>query len=53
MTQTQQLKEKATILENAIASVISEGKKVTYDLGGTAKTTEMGDAIIKRIKYGN
>ncbi len=46
-------KEKATILENAIASVISEGKKVTYDLGGTAKTTEMGDAIIERIKYGN
>ncbi|MFN3966195.1 MAG: isocitrate/isopropylmalate dehydrogenase family protein [Endomicrobiia bacterium] len=46
-------KEKAQKLENAIASVISEGKTVTYDLGGNAKTSEMGDAIIERIKYGS
>jgi len=44
--------EKAKVLENAIASVISEGKKVTYDLGGTATTKEMGNAIIEKIKYG-
>ena len=32
---------------NAVCRVIGEGKKVTYDLGGTAKTSEMTDEIIR------
>ncbi len=35
-------------LEDAVAKVIAEGENVTYDLGGTAGTNEMADAIINR-----
>jgi isocitrate dehydrogenase (NAD+) len=41
--------EAATRLEQAVADVIREGKQVTYDLGGTAGTREMGDAIIAKL----
>ncbi|MDR2426588.1 MAG: isocitrate/isopropylmalate dehydrogenase family protein [Endomicrobium sp.] len=37
-------------LEKAVAAVIEEKKCVTYDLGGTAGTKEMGQAIIKKLK---
>lgn len=36
-------------LESAIAEVISEGKVITYDLGGNAKNFEMGKEIIKKL----
>jgi isocitrate dehydrogenase (NAD+) len=36
-------------LEQAIIDVITEGKNVTYDLGGKAGTREMGDAIIEKL----
>ena len=36
-------------LETAVAEVIREGKQVTYDLGGTAGTREMGDAVIAKL----
>ncbi len=39
----------ANRLEKAIADVIKEGKQVTYDLGGTAGTKEMGEAIIAKL----
>jgi len=42
-------REIAKKLEKAIATVITEGKTVTYDLGGNAKTREMGQAIIKEL----
>jgi isocitrate dehydrogenase (NAD+) len=37
-------------LEKAVSDVIAEKKKVTYDLGGTAGTKEMGQAIIEKLK---
>ena len=37
-------------LEKAVAEVIAEGKNVTYDLGGTAGTREIGEAIISKLK---
>ncbi|MBV9080078.1 MAG: isocitrate/isopropylmalate dehydrogenase family protein [Elusimicrobia bacterium] len=39
----------ANRLQRAIAAVIAEGKNVTYDLGGTAGTREMGDAIVAKF----
>ena len=33
----------------ATEKVISEGKYVTYDLGGTSKTSEMTSEIIKYL----
>ncbi|MFH1641858.1 MAG: isocitrate/isopropylmalate dehydrogenase family protein [Nanoarchaeota archaeon] len=33
----------------AIESVVKEGKVKTKDLGGTAKTTEMGDAVVEKL----
>lgn len=41
--------EAAHRIYNATAEVIKEGKRVTYDLGGEAKTSEMADAIIERL----
>ena len=35
---------------NAIQDVLKEGKIKTKDLGGTNTTTEMGDAIAKKLK---
>jgi len=34
-------------VETAVARVIAEGKRVTYDLGGTAGTREYADEIIR------
>ena len=38
-------KEKAARLEAATAKVVAEGKVRTYDMGGSATTLEMGEAI--------
>jgi len=37
-------------LEKAIANVLAEGKNVTYDLGGTAGTKEMGQAVVDKFQ---
>jgi isocitrate dehydrogenase (NAD+) len=37
-------------IRRAVAAVIAEGKAVTSDLGGSASTTAMTDAIIARLK---
>ena len=39
----------AARLEKAVIDVIGERKTVTYDMGGTAGTREMGDAIIAQL----
>ncbi|MDR1695126.1 MAG: isocitrate/isopropylmalate dehydrogenase family protein [Endomicrobium sp.] len=40
----------ASRLEKAVSDVIFEKKQVTYDLGGTAGTKEMGEAVINKLK---
>jgi len=42
-------KEAAQKVLKATADVIGEGKMVTYDLGGNAKTSEMAQAIAEKI----
>jgi isocitrate dehydrogenase (NAD+) len=42
-------KDKAEQLENAVKSVLLEGKYLSYDLGGTSSTTEVADAIINKL----
>lgn len=39
----------AAKIEKAVAEVVREGRWITYDLGGTAGTAEMTDAIIAHI----
>ncbi|MBN2199317.1 MAG: isocitrate/isopropylmalate dehydrogenase family protein [Candidatus Aminicenantes bacterium] len=42
-------KDKAARLEGAVAEVIREGNVRTYDMGGTAKTSEMGRAVEAKL----
>jgi isocitrate dehydrogenase (NAD+) len=37
-------------VEDAIRSVIAEGRTVTYDLGGSAGTREFAHAIVARLE---
>ncbi len=39
----------AKLVEDSLAEIIAEGKRVTYDLGGDARTSEMALAIAERI----
>ncbi|HHV72031.1 MAG TPA: isocitrate/isopropylmalate dehydrogenase family protein [Clostridia bacterium] len=41
--------EAAERIERAVAKVIKEGKKVTYDLGGSTGTSEYADAVIAEL----
>ena len=41
--------EKAQAIENAVAEVIREGKVRTYDMGGTASTLDMAQAIADKL----
>jgi isocitrate dehydrogenase (NAD+) len=36
-------------VESAVRAVIAEGRSVTYDLGGSAGTSEFADAIVARL----
>ena len=36
-------------LEKAVTTVLAEGQHVTYDLGGTAGTSQMADAVIAKL----
>ncbi len=42
--------EKAERIERAVAEVIAEGKVRTYDMGGSASTLEMAEAIAERAR---
>lgn len=37
-------------VEDALRAVIGEGREVTYDLGGSAGTSEFADAVIRRLE---
>ncbi|MBX6427276.1 MAG: NAD-dependent isocitrate dehydrogenase, partial [Variibacter sp.] len=37
------------LIEAAVEKVIAEGRHLTRDLGGTASTQEMGDAIARAV----
>ena len=39
--------DKAQVLEDAVARVIAEGKVRTYDMGGSASTTDMAEEVAK------
>jgi 3-isopropylmalate dehydrogenase len=39
----------AELMHKAVTKVIAEGKHLTRDLGGTASTTEMGEAIAAEL----
>jgi 3-isopropylmalate dehydrogenase len=41
--------DKATRLENAIAAVVAEGHVRTYDMGGSASTMEMAEAVAGKL----
>ncbi|MEA3254750.1 MAG: isocitrate/isopropylmalate dehydrogenase family protein [Candidatus Altiarchaeota archaeon] len=41
--------EAADRIENALAEVFSEGRVLTYDLGGSAKTSEFTDYVISKL----
>ncbi len=41
--------EKASRLENAVASVIAEGRVRTYDMGGKNSTMEMAEAVAQKL----
>ncbi len=41
--------EKASELESAIAQVIKEGKIRTYDMGGKSTTTDVAEAVAKKL----
>ena len=43
-------KDKMNAIFKATEEVIAEGKKVTYDLGGNASTSEMAEAIAEKAK---
>lgn len=42
--------EAANRVINAVKEVISEGKYVTYDLGGSSTTSQMAEAIVSKVK---
>ena len=43
-------KQAADLIDKAVDEVITEAKILTYDLGGNAKTSEVGDEIAKKIR---
>jgi len=43
------LYEVASLIERAVVEVLKEGKTLTYDLGGNAKTYEVAENIAKKV----
>jgi isocitrate dehydrogenase (NAD+) len=45
--------EAAERVERALFDVIADGRAVTYDLGGSAGTSDMADATVARLTAGS
>ncbi len=43
-------KDASKIVEKSVSEILKEGKYLTPDLGGNAKTYQVGDAICKKLK---
>ena len=43
-------KELGALVETAVSEVLREGRVRTKDMGGTSTTSEMGDAIVAKLK---
>lgn len=43
-------REASGLVERAVEEVLREGKHLTYDLGGTSKTHEVGDAVVRKMR---
>ena len=46
------LLEAAKAIETSVAAVCKEAKTLTYDLGGTAKCSDVGAAVAARVAKG-
>jgi 3-isopropylmalate dehydrogenase len=40
----------AVLIDAAMAAVIAEGRALTRDVGGSASTTQMGDAVVAALE---
>ncbi|SPE42080.1 hypothetical protein SBA3_4940005 [Candidatus Sulfopaludibacter sp. SbA3] len=43
--------EIARHIENAVAAVVAEGAVRTYDLGGTASTTDVARSVAESLRF--
>ncbi|MBW3581580.1 MAG: isocitrate/isopropylmalate dehydrogenase family protein [Euryarchaeota archaeon] len=43
-------KEAATAVEEAVRQVVADGRTLSYDLGGSATTSQVGDAVVAALK---
>lgn len=46
----QRLLDASVAVESAIRSVVADGKTLTYDLGGSASTAQVGDAVVSALR---
>lgn len=44
------LRKAADAIEAAVAAICAEGKTLTYDLGGTSKCSEVGQAVAEKVR---
>ncbi len=44
------LMEASRTVETAVETVLKEGKFLTYDLGGKAKSSQVGDALAETVR---
>jgi isocitrate/isopropylmalate dehydrogenase len=42
--------DRAARIENAVAAVVAQGAVRTYDMGGSATTSDMADAVVDVLK---
>ncbi|HBP22866.1 MAG TPA: 3-isopropylmalate dehydrogenase, partial [Planctomycetes bacterium] len=46
----ERLRQIATSMEQAVSAHLAAGKAVTFDLGGEAKCSEVGDSLVGAVK---